>query len=151
MAGSLPVRLKKTRQMKVSERAVTAKAPMFRMPLRAGSSHVMQLRPIGIAGNPDQPVPPRHDHVQVLAKRHRHRLRDPHGALSVRLAQHGRKRHAEDLFAVIIADVQDPAAPIFQDWRRDERAHNEGGVVTRLGQIGDSAAASIETPIALEQ
>jgi hypothetical protein len=46
-------------------------ALMLRVPLWPGPSHVMKLRPIGIAGDLDQPEPPRHDHVQALAKRRR--------------------------------------------------------------------------------
>jgi len=44
---------------------------MLRVPLWAGPSHVMKLGPIVIAGDLDQPVPPRHDHIQALAKRRR--------------------------------------------------------------------------------
>jgi hypothetical protein len=35
----------------------------------------MKLGPIGIAGDLDQPEPPRHDHIQALAKRRRRGLR----------------------------------------------------------------------------
>jgi hypothetical protein len=42
---------------------------MLRVPLWAGPLHVMKFGPIGIAGDLDQPVPPRHDHIQALAKR----------------------------------------------------------------------------------
>ena len=41
-------------------------ALMFRVPLWAGPSHVMKLRPIGFASEPH-----RHDHIQALAKRRR--------------------------------------------------------------------------------
>ena len=51
-----------------SKRGVFDAALMLRVPLWAGPSHVMKLGPIGIAGDLDQPVPPRHDHIQALAK-----------------------------------------------------------------------------------
>ena len=35
----------------------------------------MKFGPIGIAGDLDQPVPPRHDHIEALAKRRRRGLR----------------------------------------------------------------------------
>src|ERR1700675_3367429 len=54
-----------------SQRAAIAAALMLRMPFRAGASHVMELRPIGVTGDSDQPVTPRHDHVQVPKKRRR--------------------------------------------------------------------------------
>jgi hypothetical protein len=43
---------------------------MLRVPLWTGPSHVMKFGPIGIAGDFDQPAPPR-DHIQGLAKRPR--------------------------------------------------------------------------------
>jgi hypothetical protein len=46
-------------------------ALMLRVPLWAGPSHVMELRPIGIAGDLDPPVPSPHDPIQALAKRRR--------------------------------------------------------------------------------
>jgi hypothetical protein len=54
-----------------SQRAAIAAALMLRVPFRAGASHVIELGPIGIAGDSDQPVTPRHDHVQVPKKRRR--------------------------------------------------------------------------------
>jgi hypothetical protein len=44
---------------------------VLRVPLGAGPSHVMKLGPIGFAGDLDQSEPPRHDHIEVLAKRPR--------------------------------------------------------------------------------
>jgi hypothetical protein len=41
------------------ERATFGAAVMLRVPLWPGPSHVVKLRPIGIAGNLDKPVPPR--------------------------------------------------------------------------------------------
>ena len=74
----------------------------------------MKLGPIGIAGKAEQSVPSRHDHAQATEKRHRWRLRDRHGALSMQLAEQGGEGHDKNLFTEIIADVQGPAAPILQ-------------------------------------
>jgi hypothetical protein len=54
-----------------SQRAAIAAALMLRVPFRAGASHVMELGPIGVTGDSDQPATPRHDHVQVPKKRRR--------------------------------------------------------------------------------
>src|ERR1035441_7074440 len=53
---------------------------VLRAPFRAGAAHVMKLGPVGVAGDPDQPLPARHDRDQTLTKRRRRRLRDRHGA-----------------------------------------------------------------------
>ena len=58
-----------------SKRAVFGAALMLRIPFWAPPSHVMKFGPIGIAGDLDQPVPPRHDHIEALAKRRRRGLR----------------------------------------------------------------------------
>ena len=62
----------------------------------------------------------------------------------MRLAEQGREGHVEDLFAGIIADVQDPGAPIFIAGRHNERPHHEGGMVTRLGQVAYGGTVSID-------
>jgi hypothetical protein len=104
----------------------------------------MKLGPIGVAGAFDQLVPPCDDHIQASAKRHqRRRLSDQHGALSMRFAEHGREGYDEDLIAEIIADVQDPATPIFPAGCHNERPHNESGMVMRCNQIIHGGAASI--------
>ena len=54
-----------------SKRDVFDAALMLRVPLWAGPPHVMKLGPIGFAGDLDQSEPPRHDHIEVLAKRPR--------------------------------------------------------------------------------
>jgi hypothetical protein len=76
----------------------------------------MKLGPIGGVDQQDKPLPSHHDRVQALAKR-RCKRRDRHGTLSMRFAEHGGEGHLEDLFAVIIADVQDPVAPILRSRR----------------------------------
>src|SRR5947207_7105840 len=62
----------------------------------------------------------------------------------MRFAVHGRKGYGEDLVADIIADVKDPAAPIFQARRHDERPHHERGPLARPRQVADGGAASID-------
>src|SRR5947207_5737165 len=62
----------------------------------------------------------------------------------MRFAVHGRKGYGEDLVADIIADVKDPAAPIFQARRHDERPHHERGPLARFRQVADGGAASID-------
>src|SRR5216683_381736 len=62
----------------------------------------------------------------------------------MRFAEFGRERQGEDLVADIIADVQDPAAPVFRARRHDERPHNDRGVLTRLSQVAYDGAASID-------
>jgi hypothetical protein len=54
-----------------SKRTFFGAALVLRVPLGAGPSHVMKLGPIGFAGDLDQSEPPRHDHIEVLAKRPR--------------------------------------------------------------------------------
>jgi hypothetical protein len=62
----------------------------------------------------------------------------------MRLAEQGRKRHDKYLSAEIIADVQQPIAPIVIAGRHRERAHDASGVIVRLGQVAHAGAASID-------
>jgi hypothetical protein len=55
--------------------AVFGTAMILRVPLGTRPSHVMKLGPIGIAGDLDQPVPPRNDPIQALETRRRRGLR----------------------------------------------------------------------------
>jgi hypothetical protein len=91
-----------------SKRATSGAALMLGVPLRAGASHVMKLGPIRVAGTPDQVMPACQDDFQT-AKRREGCLHGPHGALSMRFAEHGRKGHHENLVAEIVAGVHDPA------------------------------------------
>ena len=71
LQGSRPALALRTRRMLLAlKRAAIGAAVVFRVPLRAGPSHVMKLGPIGIAGNSDQFVPPCQDRIQVLVERH---------------------------------------------------------------------------------
>jgi hypothetical protein len=48
---------------------LNAGAPMLCAPLRAGTAHVVKFGPVGIAGDPEQPLPVRHNRIQAAAKR----------------------------------------------------------------------------------
>ena len=62
----------------------------------------------------------------------------------MRFAEQGDEGHAEDLFVEIIADVQDPAAPVLRAGRHDERPHHEGGIVLCLSEIAEDGAAPVD-------
>jgi len=64
--------------------------------------------------------------------------------LSMRLAEQRRKGDSKDLVVEIIADAQDPVAPVFRAGAHDERPNDAGGVVTRLGQIPHGGAILLE-------
>src|SRR5260370_42701977 len=57
------------------KRTIFDAALMLRVSLWSGPWDVMKFGPIGIAGDLDQPKPPRHDHIEALAKRRRRGLR----------------------------------------------------------------------------
>jgi hypothetical protein len=62
----------------------------------------------------------------------------------MRFAEYGREGQHQDLFAAIVTDVQDPAAPIFQVGRHDERLHDKGGMITCLSQVNYSGTALVD-------
>ncbi len=70
---------------------------MLGVPLRAGAAHIMPLGPIAVARAVEQLLPPRHNQVDALEKRH--------GNLSVRLAEDECERENEDLVVEIVIDV----------------------------------------------
>jgi hypothetical protein len=84
------------------------------------------------------------DPDHVLAKRGWLRFGDEHNGASMRLTQHERKGHDEELVAEVIADVQDPAAPTLCAVCHGQRTHNASCVVTRFREIADSGAVPIE-------
>src|ERR1700758_74049 len=63
--------------------------------------------------------------------------------LSVRLAKHGGERQHDNLFASLVADVQNPIPPIDQVRFGDLRSHEIGGLLDGLHQIDDGGAASV--------
>jgi hypothetical protein len=77
-----------------SKRALFGATLMLRVPLWAGPSHVMTFGPIEIVGDLDQPVQPRHDHIQTLANRCRRGLRSmrPYVSFICAFAAHGTPR-----------------------------------------------------------
>jgi hypothetical protein len=69
----------------------------------------------------------------------------------MRLAEQGCKGNDQDLFTEVVANVQDPASPVFRAGCCDERPYDKFGIVARFGQIATSAPRrSINTPSALE-
>src|SRR6516225_9174569 len=62
---------------------------------------------------------------------------------SMRFAKHGCKGNNKELVAEVVADMQDPGAPILGAARHGQRAHSASCVVPRFDQIADSGAASI--------
>src|SRR5271165_1175441 len=62
---------------------------------------------------------------------------------SVRLSQHEHKRQDKEFVTEIVADVQDPAAPIFRAACHGQRPYNARCVVTRFCQALYSSTTSI--------
>src|SRR3979411_2670846 len=58
-------------------------------------------------------------------------------------AEYGSEGHVKNLIAVLVADMQDPTAPVFLARRHDERSHHKRGLLTRLSQVPYGGAASI--------
>jgi hypothetical protein len=64
--------------------------------------------------------------------------------LSMRLAEHEREGHNEELIALIVADMQDPVTPILKRALIGERLHDAGRVIVRLSKIVHHGAAAID-------
>src|SRR5260370_42333339 len=62
----------------------------------------------------------------------------------MRFAEQGGERHDKSLFAEIVADVQGPIAPVLRAGRHDERPHDNGGALMRLGKAGYRGGAWID-------
>src|SRR5215813_2872098 len=62
---------------------------------------------------------------------------------SMRFAEHEGERHYKELLAQIVADVQDPVAPVFSGVRHGQRSDHGGSAVTRLLQIVNRHTVSI--------
>ena len=75
-----------------------------------------------------------------------------HCAPLTQFTEHGCERHLKDLVAIVIGDVQNPAAPVFHTGRRDERSHDPVGVFVGLGEVVETAMPrrSISTSRELE-
>lgn len=65
-------------------------------------------------------------------------------AASMRLAEHECKGDDEELITELVADVQNPIAPIFEAARFGEGSHDTSRVITRLGEVAYHGAAAIE-------
>src|SRR5262249_24412913 len=62
----------------------------------------------------------------------------------MRATQHIGKRHQENVFAVLVADMHRPGTPVIRRLARYELAHDRLGALMRLHQILDFAAIIIE-------
>src|SRR5215475_8656474 len=65
-------------------------------------------------------------------------------AISMGLAENESKGHNEELIALIVADMQDPVAPILEAALVGERLHDTGRVIARLGKTVHHGAAAID-------
>src|ERR1700730_17046740 len=63
---------------------------------------------------------------------------------SMRLAENGREGNCEDLVVEIVADMHDPVAPVFRAPFHDQRSHQAGCVVARLGEVAHRCAELID-------
>lgn len=70
----------------------------------------------------------------------------------MQFAEQRRERQCEYLFAIPIADVQDPLAPVLWAGRRDESPDDPNGMLAGFRQIFDVTSTSVQQyPSALEQ
>jgi hypothetical protein len=67
-----------------------------------------------------------------------------HGDPSVRLAEHEREGHNEELIALIVADMQDPIAPILEVPLVGKGFYDIGRVFTRFSEVAYRGAAMID-------
>ena len=65
-------------------------------------------------------------------------------APSMRLAKHERERDDEQLVALVVADMQDPVAPIHKAVLVGEELHEAGRMIARLSEIAHHGAVVIE-------
>src|SRR5215467_2572355 len=63
---------------------------------------------------------------------------------SIRLAEHERERHNEELIALIVADMQHPVTPILEATLVGDGLHNAGRMIARVGKIVHHGAAVVE-------
>jgi hypothetical protein len=62
----------------------------------------------------------------------------------MRLAEQEGERHHKNLVIEVVVDVQDPVAPVFRALGRDERPHDNGGVIAGFREIVHRGATSID-------
>src|SRR5262250_2865700 len=65
-------------------------------------------------------------------------------ATSMRLSQHEREGHDEELIALIVADMQDPVAPILEGALVGEGSHDASRVIARLREVVHDSAAVVD-------
>jgi hypothetical protein len=62
----------------------------------------------------------------------------------MRLAEHEREGHDEELIALIVADMQNPVTPILQAALVGKGLHDAGRMIARLDKVVHHGAAVIE-------
>src|SRR6516165_951347 len=62
----------------------------------------------------------------------------------MRLAEHEREGHNEQLITLIVADMQDPVTPTLEAALVGEGLHDTGRMIARLSKIVDHGAAVID-------
>src|SRR5262245_54596693 len=62
----------------------------------------------------------------------------------MRLSQHEREGHDEELIALIVADMQDPVAPILEAALVGEGLHDASRMIARLSKVMHHGAVVIE-------
>jgi hypothetical protein len=60
------------------------------------------------------------------------------------LSQHEREGHDEELIALIVADMQDPVAPILEAALVGEGSHHAGRMIARLREVVHYGAAVVD-------
>jgi hypothetical protein len=63
---------------------------------------------------------------------------------SMQLAENGSEWHSKNLFAEIVADMQNPTAPVFGGRGHEQRSNHESGLLVRFQKISDGCATSID-------
>src|ERR1700740_2492980 len=65
-------------------------------------------------------------------------------ATSIRLAEHKRERHNEELIFLVVAYMQDPVTPILEAALAGEGLHEAGRMIARRSEVVHHRAAAIE-------
>jgi hypothetical protein len=63
---------------------------------------------------------------------------------SMRFAKHVHEGHVEELIALIVADMEDPVAPILETVLVGEGLHQAGCMITRLSEIVHDGTVMVE-------
>ena len=116
-------------------------APMARAPFRPGTSHVMELGPIGIDDAGKQCLASRDDVPDAQGKGRPCVLAGHDATSLVQLAEDGGERERKNLLAELVGSVEHPAAPIFRAGHHDIGADDAMRVLAGLDKVFDGDAA----------